>query len=234
MGNEVNESVENSQSNEVNHYGIKYRILVLLSSTMMLSIMIALLMNMFLTVSGSDYYCKKDELKSVIKTIISNGADLDEVKHAFFTRNMENTSLFIKRREITEYYDKNVTLLRVLKDLQVDYHSQPPGRGLSSQSSVYYSQLCKIIDEYTKKTPFDELEEGQRALFENLQAKLGENYDTVQYDVSRISDALNAKNILTEKYLNKSNKSFTISIVALIVSVVFGILELWKPWRKRA
>ena len=195
---------------------------LLLPLLLIISYLISVLVN-----GGNGPWSNKAELKSEIKTIIDNGGELSVVEHAFSCRTVEKN--IINKNE-NDYYDKNVTLSRVLNDLQIDYYLDTTSK---VSDTVYLYRLEEILMQYSEKSPFDALEDGQKVLFENLKINLGENYDSVRIEILRISDALYSKNILTEKYLQRSNSSFVISLIALIVSILFGVLELWKPWQKK-
>ena len=177
------------------------------------------------TSRGSDYF-RKDELKKELKTKISNGADLGVIEHAFSERNKSPQNDRIWNNHIEkDYYDNNTTLLQVLKDLRSDYFdtTTPP----TTRDTAYYSRLSMIIDEYMQKTPFDGLEEGQMALFINLQKSLGDDYERVEEKITRIADELGSKNALVDKYLNNSNDSYRLSHNAFIATLVFGGFTLF-------
>lgn len=186
------------------------------------------------TTNGSDY-CRKEELKSEMKTKISNGADLEVIEDVFADRYKYSTDVRIGNNKLKkEYYDNNITLLQVLKDLRSDYfdtiaYTVPP----TTRDTAYYSRLNMIISEYKLATPFDGLERGQQELFVNLQTGLGDDYEAVKEKIASIAHELNSKNALVEKYLNKSNDSYNLSIIALIVTIIFGILGLLVGVRAR-
>lgn len=178
------------------------------------------------TTRESDY-CRKDDLKKELKTKISNGADLKVVEYVFSKRNMKSQNIRIWNFNIEkDYYDNNTKLLQVLKDLQSDYFDAIPYTiPQASRDTAYYSRLSMMIDEYMRKTPFDGLEEGQMALFINLQKVLGDDYESVEENIIRIANELESKNALVDKYLNNSNDSYRLSRIALIATIVFGVLS---------
>lgn len=179
------------------------------------------------TTKGSDY-CRKDDLKKELKTKISNGADLEVVEDVFADRHKHSTDTreWDYRLE-KDYYDNNTTLLQVLRDLRADYfdsipYTVPP----TTRDTAFYYRLRMIIDEYMRKTPFDGLEKGQQELFVNLQTSLGDNYEAVKGKITDIAKEINSKNALVEKYLNKSNDSYVLSLIALIATCVFGVATI--------
>lgn len=176
------------------------------------------------TTRKSDYYRKYD-LKKELKTKISNGADLVVIEDVFADRIQHSTSAREWDYRLEEdYYDNNATLLQVLKDLRSDYFNDLGP--LATRDTAYYSRLSMIIDEYSKKTPFDGLEECQQALFINLQKALGDDYNIVEEKITRIADELRSKNTLAYKYLNNSNDSYRLSLNSFIATFVFGFITI--------
>lgn len=190
------------------------------------------------TTRGSGYY-RKNDLKKELKMKISNGADLEVLEDVFADRHKHSTDAREWDYRLEEYYyDNNATLLKVLGDLRSDYFDDLVP--LATRDTAYYSRLSKIIDKYSKKTPFDGLEEGQQALFINLQKVLGDDYNIVEDKITRIVDELRSKNTLVYKYLNNSNdsyslsrNSFTATFVFGIITIIFGIFGLNENIRSR-
>ena len=112
-----------------------------------------------------------------------------------------------------------------MADLLSDYYldSLP-----NKSDSVYSNQLVLLIEEFSRNNPFEELEPDQRVYFQNVQAKIPEQYDLIKEDLMRISKTLKEKNVLTEHYLQKSNLSFWLSIGAVIITLVFGVVQLFQ------
>ena len=77
------------------------------------------------------------------------------------------------------------------------------------------------MQENREKNPFDLLSDIQKEYFENLRIKLKNKntYDDVKNDVENIVSELNEKNRLVNDYLDKSNISYYLSIVALILAI---------------
>lgn len=183
-------------------------------------------------------YCRKDVLKNELKTKISNGADLVVVEDVFADRYKHSTDTREWNFRLEkDYYGDNATLLKVLRDLRSDYfdsvpYTVPP----TIRDTAYYYRLSMIIDEYMRKTPFDGLEKGQQELFVNIQMSLGDNYDGVEEKITRIVDELRSKNALVDKYLNNSENSYKLSLVALVTTIffgIFGVLGLVESIRAR-
>lgn len=176
------------------------------------------------TTRESDY-CRKDDLKKELKIKISNGADLEVLENVFAYRHKNSTDAREWNYQLEkDYYDSATTLLQVLKDLRSDYFDTPPY--LTTRDTAYYSRLSMIIAEYTQKAPFDGLDEGQLALFINLQKGLGDDYDRVEEKITSIADELGSKNALVNKYLNNSNDSYRLSRFAFFATIVFGVATI--------
>ena len=166
---------------------------------------------------------QKDNIKNSLSIVIKNGASLDVVKHVYDDRSIERPGPF-KIKDRNNYYSEETPLSYILDDLRVDC--------LSSENapldSTYYLLLSTIIEDNLAYNPFDNLEEVQSLYFKNLKEKIGDEYYSVQEEVNHIAAELNNRNQLVNKYLNKSNNSFIISIIALILSVGFSIIQFFQ------
>ena len=121
------------------------------------------------------------------------------------------------------YYTDDYPLSGILNDLLVDYL-----QNTNAKDSLYHRRLCNIIAENEKQNPFDNLEDNQKYSFENIQEKLDSMYSLITPDVLKIAEELNGKNQLVNKYLNKSDISFYITIVALIFTIVFSGIQIYQ------
>lgn len=169
-------------------------------------------------------YTEKTQIKEVMRNTIKNGGELSSIKHVYNTRSIEN--LFINNPfsdKKKNYYTEDYPLSGILNDLLVDYLQESKGR-----DSVYYAALCHIITENEKQNPFDNLEDNQKYSFESIQVKLGSTYTKISPDVVKIAEELNNKNQLVNKYLNKSDISFYISIAALIITILFSLFQIYQ------
>lgn len=171
-------------------------------------------------------YTEKAPIKEVMRNTIKNGGELSSIKHIYNTRNYEDVFLFNpfsdKRKN---YYTDDYPLSSILNDLLVDYLQDSKGK-----DSVYYAALCHIISENEKQNPFDNLEENQKYSFESIQVKLDSTYTKISPDVIKIAEELNSKNQLVNKYLNKSDISFYISIAAIIITILFSIFQMYQNY----
>ena len=175
----------------------------------------------FMLHSESRQLVDKENLKNKLSSVIDNGAQLYLIKHIYDVREVEPVSLF-KVYNKSLYYSYDTPLSSILNDLCVDYYSSTQFK----EDSTYYARLSRIIEENQIHNPFDILEEVQIRYFESLRTKIGDNYDAVQDDVEQIATELSQKNQLVTKYLNKSNTSFIISIIAIILSIVLSIIQI--------
>ena len=123
------------------------------------------------------------------------------------------------------YYTEDYPLSGILNDLLVDYLQDS-----KSKDSVYHTALCHIITENEKQNPFDNLEENQKYNFESIQVKLDSTYTKISPDVIKIAEELNNKNQLVNKYLNKSDTSYYISILALIITIIFSLFQIYQNY----
>ena len=162
-------------------------------------------------------------IKNDIKTVIENGADINTVKHIYNSRTIKNSNLFDRFKGTEEsFYSGNTALSQILNDLEVDYYLS------KSTDSIYPRTLKRIIETYNQINPFDKLEPNQKFAFENIRTKLDKNYILIQDDFNRISDELDNKNQLVNKYLQKSNISYWISITALVLTIILSSVQIYQ------
>lgn len=183
----------------------------------------ALIAGLFST--NSDYPYFDSNIKDEISIAISNNADIEVIKNIYENREIKGTTrislLFDKKSGKTYFH--NTPLSKILKDLYSDIYLNK-----ESIDSNFLLKVEKIIKVHEQLNPFDKLQDNQKYNFENLQIKLKDKYSTVQNDVIKITNELYNKNMLVEKYLNKSNTSFWISIIALIVTIILSCFSIYQ------
>ena len=171
-------------------------------------------------------FFEKAVIKSSMQKTIKNGGELSSVKHIYDRREVKDIFVDLFTDKKNNYYAEDYPLSGILNDLLVDYYENP-----EASDSLYLCALKDIIAENERQNPFDNLEENQKYNFQNIQEKLDSTYTIISSDVIKIADELNDKNQLVNRYLNKSESSFTISIVALVISIVIGIIQLYQNYQ---
>lgn len=173
-------------------------------------------------VRGNTYIAKEDIHKTLSK-VIHNGGSLDEVKHVYDTRSGEDKFLVIVNSEYwNSHYVYDTPLSSILSDLLVEYYKQDT----LISDSIYEMRLRDMISTYETIHPFDGLEESQKYYLENIRQKLDSNYVYIQEDLIKVGGELDRKNQLVNKYLDKSDLSFKISILALILTIGFSVWQI--------
>ena len=194
---------------------------LMMSLTALLSVLT--LMTLFY---GDDHLFEKGfskrEIQDKLIPTIKNGGKLETVKHIYEARQYKISSNLFKSKQ-EEFYYNPTSLSFILNDLIVDAYQNG-----SCQDSIYFNNLQQILCEYERKNPFDDLEESQKNIFENILIKLDDNYELVQSDVSKLANEVNNQNQLVHRYLNKSTQSFIISIVALIITIVASAWQIFQ------
>ena len=189
----------------------------------MMSISISLLI---LLNTDNQSYFRKDIVKHELYQLIKNGGELELVKHLYDNRVCVSAfkTLFLNDEEKTkDYYKNDIGLNIILRDLLTDYYLKKD----SICDSLLYDNLVAIIYQYEAKNPFDNLKDNQKYYFVNIQTKLNSNeYSNIQSDVMKIADELKYKNGLVDKYLNKSEISFYISIAAIIITIILSVFQI--------
>lgn len=194
-----------------------------LSLMMMIVLMLSFVTLLYSPAFSSDAvrFVEKTPIKKRLSTVIKNGGSLDIVKHVFEVREYRKPQLF-KEMDAATYYTDKTPLSVMLNDLCVDYLEADPFQVDTS----YYIHLVGIIKENQYHNPFDNLEDTQMSYFESLRVKSGEGYDLIQSDVVKIATELSHKNQLVSKYLNKSNVSFVMSLVALCFTIILSLIQI--------
>ena len=226
-------NIEEQQS-EINEVIIKKtqkihstrKFLSLLSWLVMSLTILTMILSLMTLFYGDDHIFEKgfskQDIQSKLIPTIKNGGTLESVKHIYEARQFKiSNNLFKSKQE--DFYYSPTSLSFILNDLIVDSYQN----GLY-KDSIYFHNLKQILCEHERKNPFDDLEESQKNIFENLLIKLGNNYEIVQSDVSKLANEVNNQNQLVHKYLNKSTHSFIISIVALIITIVASGYQIYQ------
>ena len=199
--------------------------LVRLISCIILTISISISLFTLFGLDNQKYF-RKDEVKEKINQLIRNGGDIESVKHLYENRVCvpEYETLFLSdEKKFKNYYKKEVNLNIILQDLMTDYYLNKD----SICDSLLYINLTSIISQNEAKNPFESLEKNQKYYFINIQSKLNsEEYSNIHSDVMKIADELKSKNGLVNKYLNKSEISFYISIAAIFITIILSAFQM--------
>ncbi|MEO4889647.1 hypothetical protein ABH040_20800 [Bacteroides thetaiotaomicron] len=163
-------------------------------------------------------YFNKDNLKKLITQAVKNGASIDNIKHIYDARLLEKKPFFSSKDEFAaENYTENTSLSFILQDLLSGYYTNSNFK----TDSLYLYNLKTIIKENEETNPFDKLD---------IRLKTDSNYVKIQSDIIRITDELDSKNQLVNKYLNKSEISFNLSIIALIITILLSAYQIYQNY----
>ena len=161
---------------------------------------------------------EKAPIQADILRAIRNGADIDALKIVYSTRArpVDGFAKVLRRQDF--YKSSEAHLHSVLNDLKANSLTQE--KQLSDEERLLLVKLNLLIAEYTKVNPFEGLEENQKRDLSNIARKLTpEQYAQVSDDIASIVVELKQKNSLVTKYLNSSDISLWLSIVALALTV---------------
>lgn len=123
---------------------------------------------------------------------------------------------------VDDFYVTSVDLASILEDLVFDYYST------NKKDSIYISKVKHFIKESKEKDPFDKLDESQKELFITLRENSGESYNSIKENLLSISEELCNKNETIQLYLDKSNQSYILAIVALLLTILQITPQIWK------
>lgn len=172
---------------------------------------------------GSKRFVKAD-MQNKLALIVRHGGSLETVKHIYAAREYKDYSLLdFFKVDNDKYYYEPTSLSFILNDLLVNSYQDS-----TYQDSIYMAHLQQIRIEHEKKYPFDGLEDTQKNLFENIVIKLGDRYEIVQSDMTKLANEIQHQNQLVRTYLNKSNTSYIISIIALIITIATASYQIYQ------
>lgn len=201
-------------------------LLAILRIVMAISFVALFILISSLIESEGKKFVEKTTVKEVLRNAIKNGGELNSVKHIYNTRSIEEVFFWPFSEKRKNYYTDDYPLSGILNDLLVDYL-----QNTNAKDSLYQRRLCYLIAENEKQNPFDNLEDNQKYSFENIQEKLDSMYTIITPDVLKIAEELNGKNQLVNKYLNKSDISFYISLVALFLTLVLSGYQIYQNYK---
>lgn len=203
------------------------RAIILTIFAMSLSIF-ALISSLLMILNGDDQWGSKrfarKEIQNMLITTIKNGGSLESVNHIYSARKYCPYSFVdIFKSTNDAYYYEPTSLSFILRDIQVEAYQTD-----MYKDSILLSNLEKTILYHERKYPFDGLEDAQKTIFENILIKLNDNYEIVQPDISKLANELRNQNQLVYTYFNKSNKSYFISIAALIITIIASVYQIYQ------
>ena len=73
----------------------------------------------------------------------------------------------------------------------------------------------------------------QKELFEKVKKSAGDDYVKIENEIISIANELYNKNNDIDKYLDKSNQSYILSIMAFFISLFPFIPPLWGYFKKK-
>ena len=204
---------------------IRFKALLNSAFAMAITLSVAALTISILTESRNDpanTYFEKS-IKADILTVIQNDADINVIKNLYQYREIKNYGLFsVFKKKADNIYALNTPLSRILDDIQIDLYKSP------ELDSCLLQKVNHVIEIHNQLNPFDKLDNSQKHNFENIQLKLNSKFSLIQNDVTKIADELHNKNLLVEKYLDKSTTSYWISIIALVATILLSIYQLYQ------
>lgn len=167
-------------------------------------------------------YTPKEVIKRDIVLAIGNGADLRSIKNIYENRPISFKSITdYFDQGSKKYYESKVSLSKILEDIRSNQF-------LGLTEKVDIEKLDLIIEEHNQINPFDSLEPSQKDSFENIRIKLDIKYKDIEIEIGKIVKELAEKNSLVNKYLAQSTFSYWVSIIALVLSLLIGIYQIFQ------
>lgn len=124
-------------------------------------------------------------------------------------------------------YAANVDIAYIINDIICDYY-------LGNEVDTFFlSRLYFLKEEARQKYPFDKLNSTQKDLFEKVKSSAGDDYAKIENGIILIANELYNRNNDIDKYLDKSNQSYILSIMAFFISLFPFIPPLWKYYKKK-
>jgi len=124
-------------------------------------------------------------------------------------------------------YTANVDIEYIINDIICDYYLG------TEVDTIFLSKLYFLKEEARLKYPFDKLNSTQKELFEKVKKSAGDDYVKIENEIISIANELYNKNNDIDKYLDKSNQSYILSIMAFFISLFPFIPPLWGYFKKK-
>lgn len=195
--------------------------LKLIKATIIIYMIIGFFMLLLLTFT-KDEYKPKLVVQENIKTAIFNGANVEELDNILKTSSFPINPLKLVTEIIRDnkdigmnYYIGTTNLNRVLEDLINNNY-------LSDEFDYdFYLRVKDLLNESKKISSISLLPEEEANYFINIKNKIKEEeYTKIENDIKELTDILLQKNQSISIYLNQSGKSYTISWIALILTLL--------------
>jgi hypothetical protein len=169
----------------------------------------------------NNYYVKKQMVINQTLKLTKGGADLKAIKHYFNNAKTFKNNLYFKLFKNKENYYKNDTpFINVLQDVKnVLYLNIATDKDLEKK-------ISDLIAEYTRREPFEALEQFQKDLFENIKLKLPNQYYKIERDLINISKDLETKNKLVKQNNLKTDVGLFLSILSMLIALPMGIIGI--------
>lgn len=155
---------------------------------------------------------------------INKGCSYEDLKNIFDSKERIDANNRYNRN--IDVYKLNIDIISIINDMIYDYYKS------EYIDTTYISKLYFFKKEAKQKDPFDMLDASQKELFEKLRTDAGDSYQLVEDDVLSISKEVFDKNNDINEYLDKSNKSYILSIIAFFISLFPFIPHLWRYYKK--
>lgn len=199
-----------------------YKEIIISITSCVIAAGVSLLITIFLY-SPHEKFIEKENIQNVLSNVVRNGGSIDEARHIYETKTIVGKPFFTSETDFLKtHYPSEISLSSILSDLIVNYYNQDS----IASDSVYVHTLRNMITEYNTIHPFDGLEESQKYYLDNIHQKLDSNYNAIQDDLIKLGEELDRKNILVNKYLDKSELSYKVSIIALFFTLIFSVWQL--------
>lgn len=211
----------------------------------LLTMILAISITMFFVLKLPNLISDKDRESGFAKTVkqdivisIRNGAPIEVVKNIYNLaqnnpiKNRVTYDIFSflwddsKSKKEAVVYPMNTTLSRILEECRKDYYVNN-----NNEDSMYLHRLNSLISQNSQTNPFEGLDPNQKFLFENIRQKLDSSYIKVEPEINKLTDEMKNRNQLVNEYLSQSSISFTISIIALIFSLIISAYQIYQSYK---
>lgn len=160
--------------------------------------------------------CKKELVYKEIEQLLKNEATYQDLNH-YVASCISFDQSNINQDQKNDYFFKTSTFGRILKDTKLHLLK---AKHIDEKIVI---RLSEYIDQKERTDPFEGLNREQKYLFGSVSQKLGDNYNGIKEDMSRIVDNVQKQNVAIEKYLQDSEKSLNLSTRSYKLS-------FWATW----
>lgn len=103
-----------------------------------------------------------------------------------------------------------------------------------TENDKFYNSIVDILENERKEEPYSRLYPEERRLLKNIESSVkNSDAQTAMFNLTALSDVLRINNENLDKLEKQNGWSIPLAIVGLIVTVLFGVISIIRPFQLR-